>query len=53
MFTYIRGKAIIAALVACTASAIYFSVGLNLWLVFGVLAFWLNVSAAPPPGSDA
>jgi len=42
VFSYIRGKAIIAALVASTASATYFLVGLNLWLVFGVLTFFLN-----------
>lgn len=38
IFTYIRGKAIIAALVACNASAVYFFVGLDLWLGKHLLA---------------
>ena len=42
IFTYIRGKAVIACIVASAAAAVYFAVGLDLWLVFGVLTFFLN-----------
>ena len=42
VFTYIRGKAIIAGLVAVSASAFYIYIGLEMWLVFAVLTFFLN-----------
>jgi len=42
IFLYIRGKAAVALLVAAVDSCIYWALGLSLWLVFGVLAFWLS-----------
>ena len=39
---YIRGKTSISLLVASINAAIYWAVGLDLWLAFGVLAFFLN-----------
>ena len=46
IFLYIRGKAAVALLVAAVDSCIYWALGLSLWLVFGVLAFWLEPSMA-------
>ena len=42
IYTYIRGKVAISAFVACMHAAILYLVGQQLWLVFGLLAFWLN-----------
>jgi hypothetical protein len=42
IYIYIRGKVAVALLVALCDAAILASVGLKLWLVFGVLTFWLN-----------
>ena len=42
IFVYIRGKSSISAFVALTNGTILFFVGLDLWLAFGVLAFFLN-----------
>lgn len=42
IFVYIRGKSAIAALVACTNGAILATIGLDLWMAFGVLSFFLN-----------
>ena len=39
---YIRGKTAISLLVASINATIYWAVGLDLWLAFGVLAFFLN-----------
>jgi len=41
IFIYIRGKVGIYMLVAVLNCFTYFSIGLDLWLVFGVLAFFL------------
>ena len=42
IFAYIRGKIAISLLVALVDAAFLWFVGLDLWLVFGVLAFLLN-----------
>ena len=42
IFTYIRGKTTICAFVAATNGFILWAVGLDLFLAFGVLAFFLN-----------
>lgn len=42
IYVYIRGKVAIALLVALCDSAILCVVGVNLWLVFGIVTFWLN-----------
>lgn len=42
VFVYIRGKVLISALVALSDATILLSLRVNLWLVFGVLTFWLN-----------
>jgi len=41
IFIYIRGKVGIYMLVGVINCSLYFSIGLELWLVFGVLAFFL------------
>ena len=42
IFIFIRGKVSIYSLMAAVHAAIYWWVGLELWLVFGVLAFFLS-----------
>mmetsp|Transcript_21243 Transcript_21243/g.45127 ORF Transcript_21243/g.45127 Transcript_21243/m.45127 type:complete len:404 (-) Transcript_21243:226-1437(-) len=42
IYTYIRGKVLISTWVALVHSSILYLVGQELWLVFGLLAFWLN-----------
>lgn len=42
IFAYIRGKVAISLVVAVDQAIVLCLVGLDLWLVFGVLAFWLN-----------
>lgn len=42
IYTYIRGKVMISLFVACIHGGILYLVGQQLWLVFGLLAFWLN-----------
>ena len=42
IFVYIRGKIGLSLLVAVLNCTIYFLIGLELWLVFGVLAFFLS-----------
>ena len=42
IFVYIRGKTSISAFVAITNGSILWAVGLDLFLAFGVLAFFLN-----------
>ena len=42
IFGYIRGKVGISLLVALVHAGVLRLVGLDLWLVFGVLAFLLN-----------
>ena len=42
VFVYIRGKSSISAFVAITHAGILAAVGLDLWLAFGVLSFFLN-----------
>jgi len=39
---YIRGKVAVSLLVGAVTGASLGAVGVDLWLVFGVLAFWLN-----------
>lgn len=42
IYVYIRGKVAVALLVALLDSALYWALGVSLWLVFGTLAFWLS-----------
>ena len=42
IYVYIRGKVGVALLVAVCDACILWAVGLDLWLVFGVLSFWLQ-----------
>ncbi|KAL1499631.1 hypothetical protein AB1Y20_011830 [Prymnesium parvum] len=42
IFAYIRGKTAISLLVAVVDAIVLWAVGLDLWLVFSVLTFWLN-----------
>ena len=42
IFVYIRGKSAISAFVAITNATILAFIGLDLWLAFGVIAFFLN-----------
>ena len=51
--SFIKGKVLLSMLIGVSTGLILSLLHVDLWLVFGVLAFWLNVSAAPPPGSDA
>jgi len=42
IFAYIRGKSAISLLVSCVNALVLRAIGLDLWLVFAVLTFWLN-----------
>lgn len=42
VYQYIRGKVSISAFVAVVSGGIYWTIGVDLWLVFAILAFWLN-----------
>ena len=42
VYAYIRGKVLISAFVALLHAVQLWIAGLNLWLVFGVISFWLN-----------
>lgn len=42
ILAYIKGKVALSLIVGSTTALVLFAVGLDLWLVFGVLAFWLN-----------
>ena len=42
IFAYIKGKIILSLLTGAMTSIILAALGVDLWLVFGVLAFWLN-----------
>lgn len=42
VFVYIRGKVLLSLLTGSLTALILWSLSVNLWLVFGVLAFWLN-----------
>ncbi len=42
IISYIKGKVCLSLFVGVLTALILFSVGLDLWLVFGTLAFWLN-----------
>lgn len=39
---YIKGKVALSCLVGGATAIVLFAVGLDLWLVFGAFAFWLN-----------
>ena len=40
---YVRGKILISMLVGCLTAIALWACSVDLWLVFGLLAFWLNV----------
>ena len=42
VLSYIKGKVLISLGVGVATALILLAVGLDLWLVFGVMAFWLN-----------
>ena len=42
ILAYIKGKVALSSLIGVCTAVILLLVGLDLWLVFGVLAFWLN-----------
>tara|TARA_B110001452_G_scaffold213023_1_gene183705 strand:- start:156 stop:1592 length:1437 start_codon:yes stop_codon:yes gene_type:complete len=42
IFSYVKGKVLVSLLTGALTALILFSLHLELWLVFGVLAFWLN-----------
>lgn len=39
---YIKGKVVLSALIGVCTAFVLLAIGLDLWLVFGTLAFWLN-----------
>lgn len=42
ILAYIKGKVALSTIIGVATALVLLGVGLDLWLVFGVLAFWLN-----------
>lgn len=42
IFSYVKGKVLVSLLTGALTALILYALHLELWLVFGVLAFWLN-----------